>query len=186
MFVIVYMNFYDRFDATVYAIFWNLVTSFTSFYSTTCLVMYLYYFMLICLYFKLKLRRINLALQSSLKQRSLRCKRIMKSMLTLNQISKEINIFNYEFWSTTLFVNLNLHFLFIFSVLYEIVYGELADDPILAIALIYYFLFEVIMLTMYILSSASVSFEAFKSNSLILKHLFKFKKINFHVKFKVI
>lgn len=186
MFVVVYINFYNRFDAIVSAICWGLITLFTCFYSTTCLVMYLYYFVLICLYFKLKLHRVNLALQSSLRHKSLRCKPMMKSMSTLIKICKEIYRFNDEFWSTTLFVNLTVNFVLIFSVHYEIAYGELADDPILAIALIYYFAFEIIMLTIYILSSASISSEVFKSNLLILKHLFRFKKINLHVKFKVI
>ena len=93
-------------------------------------MMYLFYFMLICLHVKMKLRRLNIALQTSFKMKSIRMNRIIRLMSNLNTIYNEIHQLNNEFWDSILLICLTDHIIFICKLFYDLIYGELTSDYI--------------------------------------------------------
>lgn len=90
--------------------------------------MYLFYFMLICLHVKMKLRRLNMALQIWLKMKWIRINTTISLMSKLNTIYNEIHGFNHEFWSSILLICLTYHVIFICTLFYNLIYGELTSD----------------------------------------------------------
>lgn len=181
----VFIMFYESLISVAIGIPWTLLSAFSVYLNQVILILHLFYFIMICLYLKLKLRRINKSLKSSLNLKSIRWQRITETMFNLNTIYCEINQCNNEFWSKISFVILTFLCTTIFSLFYEIFYGELSQNWIHLSAAVYYTLFNSSCLIVYITSSASLSSEAFKTNLLFMKHLCKFKKINLKIKFKV-
>ena len=123
--------FYDRFDGIIYEFLWALLSCFTLFYNCNCVIMHLFYFMLICLHVCMKLRCLNIALQMSFKMKSIRINRIISLMSNLNTIYNEIHQFNNEFWGSILLICLTDHVIFICTLFYDLIYGELTSDYIL-------------------------------------------------------
>ena len=103
-----------------------------------CVIMYLFYFMWICLHVCMKLRCLNMALQMWFKMKSIRINRIISLMSNLNTIYNEIHQLNNEFWDSILLICLTDHIIFICKLFYDLIYGELTSDYIVWFWTIYY------------------------------------------------
>ena len=168
----------------MYGIPWALLSDFILFYYVYCIALIPTYFYLICLYFKLKLRKFNCELEFYLRKKFVRRQKLIQTLSKLNKVYAEINQFNNEFWSKILFVILTFNVPLIFSLIFELFYGSF-NDYLLSFGTVYYTSFVYTIVTFFIIISSSMSNESFKASPLVRRLLIKNKRMNVLLKLKV-
>ena len=176
-----YWTVFDRFHFFIYGVFWSFVVLINVNSYQNSLTFYLFYFKVVCYYFKLKLRRKNMILKSAVNKLNRQFK-IMKMIGDLNKIYNEIDQFNNEFWARFLSINLTFYLIYISDLFYSSFLGQL--DMFSAVTLGFFFSFNLLILLLFISSTASMSSEAEKANSLIYK-IYLFENHSLRRKIKV-
>ena len=143
--------------------------------------LYLYYFHMITYYFKLKLRRKNIVLKMALNHLDKRLN-FMKFLANLNKLYTEINQVNCEFWAKFLSISLAFYLTYISGLFYGSFFAGL--EPYIQSSYLLYFIFNLLIILIFIASTASMSSEADKAY-LPIHTIYLFVNLNFTNKLKV-
>ena len=179
--LLMYWMVFNLSNFFIFGLSWSVVLLIIVNSYQNSLTVYLYYFNAICYYFKLKLRRKNIILNSAVNHLDRRFK-VIKMINELNQIYLEIDDFNHEFWARFLSINLTFYLVFISDLFYSSFLGQL--DSFSAFTLGFFFIFNSFVLLLFISSTASMSSEAEKAHSLIYK-IYLFENHSLRRKIKV-
>ncbi len=160
-------------DLILYGIPYTLLFILCSYFNYSSIGWQLVYFHLNCYYLKTKIRSINEELKSKInkksKYHSWEVKYYVKS---LDQIYRELNDYNTNYWSKFLFLNWVLLATVINTVLYLTIFAKL--NLIARIVFIYSSIFFIFIIILVINNASSVTYEANKSYNLFNSYYAKY------------
>jgi hypothetical protein len=155
----------DLKQSLIFGIPWSLLFAVSSHYTFCSHVWNLTYFYLICYYLKFKIRNINNAIQFYTKRRNIERENLKQILETLTSIYSEIHEYNKIYWSKFAVILLVFFVTFMNTVLFLVLFNEM--HIILKLSLSYAFFLSFAIITFFLKTGSSVSYEISKSYKLL-------------------
>jgi len=153
--------------SVIFGIPWSIIFAISSHFTFCSHSWHLTYFYLMCLYLKLKIRNINDKVQQHIIRRNFGNLNIDHIIQSLTSIHVEISDYNKRYWSKFSVILLVLLITFMNTVLFLIIFKEM--NIIVKIFMFYAFILSFIIITFYLNTASTVSYEAIQSYKLLNK-----------------
>ena len=149
------------YEIILFAIPWSIISDISVFYLTNHYVFNSLYFLVICVYFKLKLKHLNNEIENRIKMKSRKFDEIHKLLKLLDSVHSEISKHNNLYWSKFNFLFCAMISIIVNLYLFQSFFGEMLW--FLRIIFLYLTLIMTVLMTFYLKTNAIVFNEANKA-----------------------